>query len=131
MAYYGQLKHEGEVTDMTMTEFADWYRENKAVNEPICALWKDTIFGTKNQCFWYADSKFRVQVDLKLGGAITDIRPYASKLKRPCGAGTAVNQDASYPFIVHSRYRGGPFTHYAVKAQSRAPRCGSAVRKWT
>ena len=113
MAYYGQLKREGKVTDMTMTEFADWYRANKAVNEPICALWKDTIFGTKNQCFWYADSKFRVQIDLKLGGAITDIRPYASKLKRPCGAGTKVNKDASYPFIVQARYRGGPFTHYA------------------
>lgn len=113
MAYYGQLKKEGKVEDMTMTEFSEWYRKNKAVNEPICGLWKDTIFGTKNQCFWYADSAFRVQIDLKLGGAITDIRPYASKLKRPCGAGTAANQDASYPFIVHARYRGGPFTHYA------------------
>ncbi|MGE4488930.1 MAG: hypothetical protein AB7E95_05220 [Kiritimatiellales bacterium] len=113
MAYYGQLKKEGDVEDMTMTEFGEWYRQNKAVNEPICGLWKDTIFGTKNQCFWYADSKFRIQIDLKLGGAITDIRPYASKLERPCGAGTQANQDASYPFIVHSRYRGGPFTHYA------------------
>jgi hypothetical protein len=113
MAYYGQLKKEGKVEDMTMTEFGEWYRQNKAVNEPICGLWKDTIFGTKNQCFWYADSKFRIQIDLKLGGAITDIRPYASKLERPCGAGTQANQDASYPFIVHSRYRGGPFTHYA------------------
>jgi len=113
LGYYGELKKAGKVEDMTMTEFSDWYRHNKAINEPICGLWKDTLFGTKNQCFWYADSQFRIQVDLKLGGAITDIRPYASKLERPCGAGTPANQDASYPYIVHSRYRGGPFTHYA------------------
>lgn len=113
MAYYGKLKKEGKLEDMTMSEFGDWYRANKAVNEPMCALWKDTLFGTKNQCFWYADSKFRIQSDLKLGGALTDIRPYASGLERPCGAGTAANQDASYPYIVQSRYRGGPFTHYA------------------
>jgi len=127
LAYYGELKREGKIVDMTMTEFGEWYRENKAVNEPMCGLWKDTIFGTKNQCFWYADSKFRIQIDLKLGGAITDIRPYASKLERPCGAGTKVNQDASYPYIVQSRYRGGPFTHYAGEGaiKSAKIRCGT------
>jgi hypothetical protein len=113
LAYYGKLKNEGKMTDMTMTEFADWFRKNQPRSGPLCGLWKDTIYGTKNQAFWYADSKFRVQIDLKQGGAITDLRPYASKLTRPCGAGTEANQDASYPFIVHSRYRAGAFTHYA------------------
>jgi hypothetical protein len=96
-----------------MSEFADWYRENKAVNEPCCALWKDTLFGTKNQVFWYADSQMRATVEMKMGGAIVDLRPYASKLRRPVGAGTKANQDASYPYIVQSRYRAGPFVHYA------------------
>lgn len=113
LAYYGELKNEGKVEDMTMTEFADWFRKNQPRSGPICGLWKDIIYGTKNQVFWYADSKFRVQIDLKQGGAITDLRPYASKLSRPCGAGTKANQDASYPYIVHSRYRAGAFTHYA------------------
>ncbi|MBN1780170.1 hypothetical protein JW948_03525 [bacterium] len=113
IAYYGQLKKENKVEDMTMTEFADWFRENQPRSGPMCALWKDLLYGTKNQAFWYADSKFRVQIDLKQGGAITDLRPYASKLSRPCGAGTRANQDASYPYIVHSRYRAGAFTHYA------------------
>jgi hypothetical protein len=113
LAYYGQLKSEHKLVDMTMTEFADWYRENQPRSGPICGLWKDIVFGTRNQAFWYADSKFRVQVDLKQGGAITDLRPYASKLQRPCGAGTKANQDASYPYIVQSRYRAGAFTHYA------------------
>jgi len=96
-----------------MTEFADWFRGNQPRSGPLVGLWKDLLYGTKNQAFWYADSKFRVQIDLKQGGAITDLRPYASKLTRPCGAGTKANQDASYPYIVHSRYRAGAFTHYA------------------
>ncbi len=113
MAYYGQLKKEGKVEDLTMSDFADWYRGNKAINEPSCALWKDTLFGTKNQVFWYADSQMRATVEMKMGGAIVDLRPYASKLRRPVGAGTKANQDASYPYIVQSRYRAGPFVHYA------------------
>ena len=113
LAYYGKLKQKSKVTDMTMTEFADWYRKTQPRSGPHCGLWKDIVFGTKNQAFWYADSKFRVQIDLKQGGAITDLRPYVSKLTRPCGAGTKANQDASYPFIVQSRYRAGAFTHYA------------------
>lgn len=91
----------------------DWFRENQPRSGPYCALWKDILWGTKNQAFWYVDSKFRVQVDLKQGGAITDLRPYASKLTQPVGAGTEANQDASYPFIIQSRYRAGAFTHYA------------------
>lgn len=113
MAYYGQLKKEGKVHDQTMSEFANWYRSNKEINEPSCALWKDTLFGTKNQVFWYADSKLRATVEMKMGGAIVDLRPYASKLRRLVGAGTKANQDASYPYIVQSRYRAGPFVHYA------------------
>lgn len=113
LAYYGQLKREGKIEDMTMSGFADWFRANQPRSGPICALWKDVLFGTKNQAFWYADSQMRVQIDLKQGGAITDLRPYASKLRRPCGAGTAANQDASYPYLVQSRYRAGAFTHYA------------------
>jgi len=113
LAYYGRLKAENEVEDMTMTEFADWFRKNQPRSGPYCGLWKDVLWGTQNQAFWYVDSKFRVQVDLKQGGAITDLRPYASKLTRPVGAGTEANQDASYPFIIQSRYRAGAFTHYA------------------
>ncbi|MEM9064799.1 MAG: hypothetical protein AAGB51_04850 [Planctomycetota bacterium] len=113
IGYYGALKRRSEVVDMTMTEYARWHRENRPRSGPEVALWKDIAFGTKNQAFWYADSQFRVQIDLKMGGAITDLRPYASKLERPVGAGTQANQDASYPFVVQSRYRAGPFVHYA------------------
>ena len=30
--YYGKLKKEGKLIDMTMSEFADYFREKKGVN---------------------------------------------------------------------------------------------------
>ena len=33
--YYGKLKKEGKLVDMTMSEFADYYREKKGVNKKI------------------------------------------------------------------------------------------------
>jgi hypothetical protein len=55
----------------------------------------------------------RFCLDMNLGGAMIDLRPYAAKLIRPCGVGTKYLQDASYPFIIQSMYRAGYFTHYA------------------
>ena len=47
------------------------------------------------------------------GGALVDLRPYAAKLERPVGIGTAHIWDCSYPYLVQSFYRAGYFTHYA------------------
>jgi len=51
-----------------------------------------------------------------------DLRPYAAKLIRPCGVGTAHIQDASYPFLVQSLYRAGYFTHYAGEGAVKSAR---------
>ncbi len=37
MKYYGELKKEGMLSDMTMAEFADYYRQKKTYTEPECA----------------------------------------------------------------------------------------------
>jgi hypothetical protein len=113
MAYYGELKRKGEIEDMTMAEFADWFRAHKTHTEPCCALWKDILYGSKKQLFWYCDPYFRTCVDMNQGGALVDLRPYVAKLVRPVGIGTKHVQDASYPFLVQSMYRAGYFTHYA------------------
>jgi hypothetical protein len=113
LAYYGELKERGVVEDMTMSAFADWFREHKTYTEPLCALWKDILYGSGSQVFWYADPYFRLCIDMKQGGAIIDLRPYVAKLERPVGVGTECLQDASYPFLVQTRYRAGAFTHYA------------------
>jgi hypothetical protein len=113
MAYYGQLKKEGKAKDVTMSEFADIYRQDRSYTRPECTLWKDILYGSRRQQFWYADPWMRVCLDMNQGGAMIDLRPYAAKLVRPCGVGTRCLQNASYPFLVQSYYRAGYFTHYA------------------
>ena len=73
--YYGQLKKEGKLIDMTMSEFADHYREKKGVNagnynEPECAPWRDILYGSDKQLFWYCDPYMRACVNMEQGGAI-------------------------------------------------------------
>ena len=120
MAYYGELKKEGKLVDMTMAEFADFYRANKSYTEPECALWKDILYGSKKQIFWYADPYMRACVNMDQGGAIVDLRPYAAKLKWEVGIGTKHVQDASYPFLIQEKYRAGYFTHYAGEGTVRS-----------
>jgi hypothetical protein len=113
MAYYGQLKQEGRAEVVTMSEFADIFRASRPYLRPECTLWKDILYGSRRQQFWYADPWMRFCLDMNQGGAMVDLRPYVAKLVRPCGVGTKCNQDASYPFLVQSFYRAGYFTHYA------------------
>ena len=80
---------------MTMAEFADFYRSNKRYTEPECALWKDILYGSDKQLFWYADPYMRACVNMDQGGAIVDLRPYAAKLRWEVGIGTKHVQDAS------------------------------------
>ena len=119
-AYYGQLKKEGKLVDMTMSEFADHYRRKKSYTEPECALWRDILYGSDKQLFWYCDPYMRACVNMDQGGAIVDLRPYAAKLEWPVGIGTPHVQDASYPFLIQEKYRAGYFTHYAGEGTVRS-----------
>ncbi len=113
MAYYGKLKKEGKLLDLTMTEFAQWYREHKTYTEPEVSLWRDILYGSEKQHFWYVDPDMRCCLDMNQGGAMIDLRPYAAKLYWPTGIGTPHVQDTSYPFLIQANYRAGYFTHYA------------------
>ncbi len=113
IAYYGHLKREGKARDVTLTEFADIFRRDRPYLRPECTFWKDILYGSRRQQFWYADPWMRFCLDMNQGGAMIDLRPYAAKLVRPCGVGTKYLQDASYPFLIQSLYRAGYFTHYA------------------
>ncbi len=119
-AYYGQLKKEGKLIDMTMSEFADYYRQKKHYTEPECALWRDILYGSKKQLFWYCDPYMRACVNMDQGGAIVDLRPSVAKLDWPVGIGTSHVQDASYPFLIQEKYRAGYFTHYAGEGTIRS-----------
>ncbi len=119
-AYYGKLKKEGALCDMTMAEFAAYYREKKTYTEPECALWRDILYGSDKQLFWYCDPFMRACVNMDQGGAIVDLRPYAAKLEWPVGIGTEHIVDASYPFLIQEKYRAGYFTHYAGEGTIRS-----------
>lgn len=124
MAYYGELKRQGLAQDLTMSEFADVYRRDRPYTRPESALWRDILYGSRRQMFWYADPSMRFCLDMNQGGALVDLRPYAAKLVRPCGVGTKANQDASYPFLVQSLYRAGYFTHYAGEGAVKSCKIG-------
>lgn len=113
MAYYGKLKKEGKCEDMTMADFARYYRSVKSYTEPECALWKDIVYGSDKQYFWYCDPYLRTCLDFNQGGAMIDLRPYVAKLDWKYGIGTDHVYDASYPYLIQANYRAGYFTHYA------------------
>ena len=114
MKYYGKLKAEGKLLDMTMAEFADFYRQcHPDYNRGECALWKDILYGSNKEYFWYADPNMRTCLDFNQGGAILDLRPYAARIPQKCGIGTENVYDASYPYLIQINYRAGYFTHYA------------------
>ncbi|MCD8018316.1 MAG: hypothetical protein LUF92_01645 [Clostridiales bacterium] len=118
--YYGDLKKQDKLIDMTMSEFADYYRKKKTYTEPECALWRDILYGSDKQLFWYTDPYMRAGVNMDQGGAIFDLRPYAAKLRWEVGIGTKHVQDASYPFLIQEKYRAGYFTHYAGEGTIRS-----------
>ncbi len=127
MAYYGKLKKQGKCDDMTMSEFADYYRSVKSYDEPEVALWKDILYGSQKQYFWYCDPYMRACLDFNQGGAMIDLRPYVAQLDWKCGIGTDHVYDASYPYLIQANYRAGYFTHYAGAGTVKSLKvsCGS------
>ncbi len=114
MKYYGDLKKEGKLRDMTMSEFADFYRESHPdYATPECALWKDILYGSNKEQFWYVDPYMRTCLDFNQGGAMIDLRPYAARIPFEVGIGTDHVYDATYPYLIQANYRAGFFTHYA------------------
>lgn len=114
MKYYGKLKEEGRLLDLTMAEFASYYRDtHKDYLDSENALWKDILYGSNKQYFWYIDPFMRTCLDFNQGGAMIDLRNYASRLEQHIGIGTENVYDASYPYLIQANYRAGYFTHYA------------------
>lgn len=114
MKYYGTLKQKGLLLDLTMSEFADYYRNtHKDYLDSENALWKDILYGSNKEYFWYIDPFMRTCLDFNQGGAMIDLRNFAAKLEQEIGIGTKNVYDASYPYLIQANYRAGYFTHYA------------------
>jgi hypothetical protein len=76
-------------------------------------LWKDILYGSRKEYFWYADPAMRTCFDFNQGGAMIDLRPYVARIPQKTGIGTENVYDASYPYLIQINYRAGYFTHYA------------------
>ncbi len=114
MKYYGTLKQKGLLLDLTMSEFADYYRNtHKDYLDSENALWKDILYGSNKEYFWYIDPFMRTCLDFNQGGAMIDLRNFAAKMEQEIGIGTKNVYDASYPYLIQANYRAGYFTHYA------------------
>lgn len=112
--YYAKLKKEGKLIDMTMSEYGDHYRKTHPdYKVPEVALWKDILYGSNKQYFWYYDPYLRCCLDFNQGGAMICLNPYVAKLDLPVGIGTGNAYNCSYPYIIQANYRAGYFTHYA------------------
>jgi hypothetical protein len=99
--------NKGNIEQMTMGEFAQWYKENIPYGTAETVLWKDILCGSKRQIFWYADPNFRIAIDPNIGGSICDIRPYAGQVERNLGPDTVHLANGNYPFILTCEHRGG------------------------
>lgn len=50
MAYYGELKKQGKLEDLTVSEFADVYRQDRPYARPECRLWRDVYMARMGKC---------------------------------------------------------------------------------
>lgn len=107
LKYLAENKKQGQVVDQTISEFSAWYRTNRNPSDRDICYWKDILYNSKKENYWCSGRNYRATVDMSKGGAITDLRPYAGRLKRPTGADTKFLWDGSYPFVINTYRRNG------------------------
>lgn len=118
LEYLADLRQQGRLIDMHMSEFADWYRTEVPIGQPEVFLAKEMLYGTGKHYFWYVDPYVRVLIDANLGGSIGDLRPYVGKVACATGADSADLHYGSYPYLIHSQYRTGIAHHFADGART-------------
>ena len=118
LEYFAQLKAEGKLQDMYMSEFADWFRTHVPVGTPQIYRAKEILYGSGKDYFWYSDPLMRVTVDTCQGGSIGDLRPLIAKQPRCTGADQPEKAIGTNPYLIHSQYRTGNAHHYEDGART-------------
>ncbi|MEG0692711.1 MAG: hypothetical protein RR444_06480, partial [Oscillospiraceae bacterium] len=118
LEYFAELKSTGELTDMYMGEFADWFKSHVEIGKPQRYFAKEILYGSGKHYFWYIDSQMRVTFDMEQGGSIGDFRPFCAHQERHTGRDCESLAMASNPYLIHSQYRSGNSYHYADGART-------------
>ncbi len=118
LEYFVELRGQGNLTDLYMHEFADWYRHNLPIGTPEVYLAKEVLYGSKKHYFWYLDPTMRVLVDTNQGGSIGDLRPYIGKKQISTGSDQKQLMIGSYPYVIQSIYRTGAENHFLDGART-------------
>jgi hypothetical protein len=112
LEYFVELRNQGKLIDMHMSEFAVWFKQNVPVGKPQVYLAKEMLYGSGKHYFWYIDPQMRVLVDTAQGGSIGDFRPFVGKQARHTGSDSPCLIYGSNPYLIHSQYRSGISHHF-------------------
>lgn len=118
LRYMAGLKRQGEVSDLTLSEYGAWHRANKPVGTPEVFLAKELLYGSGKHYFWYCDPSWRVTINADLGGSIGDLRPYAGRAAVATGPDTPHRDIGTYPYLIQSQHRSGSAHHCYDGARS-------------
>jgi hypothetical protein len=126
-----QTKKEGKLVDMTMSEFAEYYRKTHTYQQPEVALWKDIVYGSNKEYFWYYDPSMRTCLDFNQGGAMIDLRPYVANSIFRLGLERGMPTIA--PILISSKRTTGPVISPITlgRARSRAAKSNGAKKSLT
>ena len=118
LEYMVELRKNGELQDMHVSEFAEAYKSSVPIGKSDIGIGKDILFGSGKHYFWIFNPDYRVLVDTFQGGSIGDLRPYAGKYESFTGTDSPSLTMNSYPYIIHSQYRSGIKNHYSDGART-------------
>lgn len=120
LEYLGALAREGAVEPMTLSEFADWFREHRAIGAGEVYFAKELLYGSGKHYVWYLDPSHRVLLDATQGGSIGDLRPYAGEVEVRTGPERPELALGSYPYLIQSQHRTGMQNHFQDGSRSTA-----------
>lgn len=118
LSYVAALKSTGELSDMYLHEFADWFISHIPIRHTDVYWAKEILYGSKKHYFWLINQSMRIVIDACQGGSIGDLRTFVARQERCSGADTAFGAIASNPYLIHSQYRSGNSYHYADGART-------------
>ena len=111
LKYIADLRDKGEVIDMYVSEYADYFMKTVPIGFTEVLVGKDILYGSGKHYTWIFNPDYRVLVDAFQGGSIGDLRPYIGKYASFTGTDSPSLTMNSYPYLIQSQYRSGVKHH--------------------